>query len=186
MTFKEGDCSEDGSSWWRALYGEHEYDPIFYDPQSTVVLLIIIGSATATGFCKSTEVLHQAGQATAPAASRRPCRRPALRRRPIIRSFESRLRPSSTWNCRPTIAGLTLRPVHIPFLAFLFLYVLVNNIWTNIGTSGTKGRTCSRDKGTGLSASQRRSCIHLCRNCGHKVKRRVSTVLTSCNCTFQW
>ena len=55
-----------------------------------------------------------------------------------------------------------------------------------LGTSGTKGRTCSRDKGKGLSASQRRSCIHLCKNCGHKVKKRVVNVLTSCNCTFQW
>nr|CAH0111848.1 unnamed protein product [Daphnia galeata] len=54
------------------------------------------------------------------------------------------------------------------------------------GTSGTKGRTCSRDKGKGLSTSQRRSCIHLCKNCGHKVKKRVVNVLTSCNCTFQW
>ena len=54
------------------------------------------------------------------------------------------------------------------------------------GTMGTKGRTCSRDKGASLSAAQRRSCNHLCKSCGHKVKRHVSSVLASCNCTFQW
>lgn len=55
-----------------------------------------------------------------------------------------------------------------------------------VGTMGTKGRTCSRDKGTGLSGAQRRSCHHLCKTCGHKVKRHVTSVLASCNCTFQW
>ena len=74
-----------------------------------------------------------------------------------------------------------------PFLLSNHIFQMINLAFIEfLGTMGTKGRTCSREKGSGVSAAQRRSCHHLCRSCGHKVKRHVSSVLTSCNCTFQW
>lgn len=152
-----------------------------------------IGSAIATAFCKSTEVHLHRPAATAPATAPPPhlllvARRP---HRPPIRSSESRRCPSSIWRCRLTTAGPMLPPVLRDILTARWAVQLKNSLFGFVlfvyeGTSGTRGRTCSREKGAGLPASQRRSCVHLCRNCGYKVKRRVTTVLTSCNCTFQW
>lgn len=164
--------------------GEHEYDPIFLRPPinccsyyyrvgySNGILQIDGGSASSGPSNGASSI-----KTTMPAAGSAPSSHHQILRVSPQTLVYLELSPDYCW--ANSTAGI------YPLFSFS-LFLCVNNIWTNIGTSGTKGRTCSRDKGTGLSASQRRSCIHLCRNCGHKVKRRVSTVLTSCNCTFQW
>ncbi|CAH1131547.1 unnamed protein product [Ceutorhynchus assimilis] len=51
---------------------------------------------------------------------------------------------------------------------------------------GTKGRFCSRTKSNRTTASEKRSCRNLCRQCGYKVRREKMVVRKRCNCVFQW
>lgn len=62
-------------------------------------------------------------------------------------------------------------------------YCKVNN---TTGWTGTKGRTCSRNRGDGVGRSERRSCKELCRACGHRVRRQTRQVSRHCQCSFQW
>ncbi|KAE8749766.1 wnt8 isoform A [Frankliniella occidentalis] len=62
-------------------------------------------------------------------------------------------------------------------------YCKVNN---TTGWTGTKGRTCSRNRGEGVGRSERRSCKELCRACGHRVRRQTRQVSRHCQCSFQW
>lgn len=62
-------------------------------------------------------------------------------------------------------------------------YCKVNN---TTGWVGTKGRTCSRNRGEGVGRSERRSCKELCRACGHRVRRQKRQVSRHCQCSFQW
>ncbi|XP_049820652.1 protein Wnt-8a-like isoform X2 [Aethina tumida] len=54
------------------------------------------------------------------------------------------------------------------------------------GWVGTKGRSCSRILEKGTSLAEKRSCRHLCRSCGLKVRKRVRKVVSRCNCSFAW
>lgn len=54
------------------------------------------------------------------------------------------------------------------------------------GWPDTVGRRCSRRKGDGVSAAERRSCKTLCRDCNLSVDRNVSKVVAPCHCFFQW
>ncbi|XP_069159423.1 protein Wnt-8b isoform X2 [Procambarus clarkii] len=54
------------------------------------------------------------------------------------------------------------------------------------GWAGTAGRQCSRERGKNVTLEERRSCRRLCRECGRPVTKAVSTVTTSCNCSFRW
>lgn len=62
-------------------------------------------------------------------------------------------------------------------------YCKINN---TTGWTGTKGRTCSRNRGEGVGRAERRSCKELCRACGHRVRRQTRQVSRHCQCSFQW
>ncbi|CAG0898523.1 unnamed protein product [Darwinula stevensoni] len=53
-------------------------------------------------------------------------------------------------------------------------------------TKGTLGRECSRERGPGVSPSERRSCRNLCRDCGLRVASYTVNQESSCNCKFHW
>lgn len=67
-----------------------------------------------------------------------------------------------------------------------------------VGSIGTLGRQCVKPKGggggrdrkwkafAGMSVAERKSCRHLCRECGYRVKRERRVITTSCNCKFQF
>ncbi|CAH0558574.1 unnamed protein product [Brassicogethes aeneus] len=61
-------------------------------------------------------------------------------------------------------------------------YCHANN---KIDWPGTKGRTCSRSY-TSTTIAEKRSCRHLCRSCGLRVRQNVRKVLSKCKCTFAW
>lgn len=53
------------------------------------------------------------------------------------------------------------------------------------GSNGTLGRRCSMRKGKEVPVEERKSCRRLCRQCGYRVTRHLTTVTTSCNCKFK-
>ncbi|XP_054706487.1 protein Wnt-8b-like [Uloborus diversus] len=62
-------------------------------------------------------------------------------------------------------------------------YCLANQ---TAGIAGTKGRQCSRRRGSDVSESERVSCRTLCRGCGLRVRKKSVNVETSCRCKFYW
>ncbi|XP_050730868.1 protein Wnt-8b-like [Eriocheir sinensis] len=57
---------------------------------------------------------------------------------------------------------------------------------STVSWPSTVGRRCSRKKGEGVTAAERRSCKTLCRDCSLSVNRNVSKVVAPCHCRFQW
>ncbi|KAF5301546.1 hypothetical protein FQR65_LT08851 [Abscondita terminalis] len=54
------------------------------------------------------------------------------------------------------------------------------------GWPGTKGRSCSRSHSKTATLQERKSCRHLCRNCGHRVRKHKRQIKRNCNCSFKW
>ncbi|KAK6629879.1 hypothetical protein RUM43_003700 [Polyplax serrata] len=54
------------------------------------------------------------------------------------------------------------------------------------GWRGTKGRVCSRRREEGVTGPERKSCLNLCRRCGHDVRKKEQMVERNCNCSFKW
>ena len=56
-----------------------------------------------------------------------------------------------------------------------------------LGVNGTFNRMCSRNiKKEYETSSERKSCRHLCKHCGYRVKKRTVKIRTSCRCEFHW
>ena len=56
-----------------------------------------------------------------------------------------------------------------------------------VGRFGTLGRRCVRSESAdGADRDERKSCSRICRACGLRVRSRVETVETRCDCKFHW
>ncbi len=80
----------------------------------------------------------------------------------------------------------TIKKTDLVYLEKSSDYCRINN---TAGSYATLGRQCVRPAGKDKERSnrwERRSCRHLCRDCGLRVNKQMVTVKTKCNCKFHW
>uniref|UniRef100_A0A8D2LHE1 Protein Wnt n=1 Tax=Varanus komodoensis TaxID=61221 RepID=A0A8D2LHE1_VARKO len=75
----------------------------------------------------------------------------------------------------------------VPTTELIFLEDSPNYCIRNLslGLHGTEGRECLQSS-QNVTQRQKPNCKRLCGECGLKTEQKQTTVVTSCNCKFQW
>lgn len=113
-------------------------------------------------------------------------------RRALLADFQNGLPPREViaykYNGKPS-SGIRAIAIHTGRLKQTSLVYLDQSpdYCTHNGSRATLGRRCVRSRDPNAkSNSERKSCSTLCRQCGLRVRRTLTTAETICDCKFHW